>query len=80
MNPTKDWMDETCKLLKQGGNLQEIKIEVKLDHLDTVNPSDLAKFTPLLQPLGQFERVEVSDCEGAANGGLWSKIEDDNGG
>jgi hypothetical protein len=51
LNLIREWMDEMCNLLMEGGNLQEIKIEVGLDCLDIAVPSDLSKFGPLLEPL-----------------------------
>ena len=56
-SPIRSWMDEMCKLMKQGGNLQEIKVEVRLDHLNTANPSDLSKFERVLWVLKPLERL-----------------------
>ena len=49
VNPIKSWMYEVCELLKQGGNLEEIEIELNYhpipsDHMDE-------KFQTLLEPL-----------------------------
>ena len=53
------WMDEMCKLLVQGGNLQEIKIEVGLNHLNIAVPSDLVKFNRVLKPLERLNSLPV---------------------
>jgi hypothetical protein len=45
------WMDETCKLLMQGGKLQEIKIEVGPKPPNTAVPLDISKLGLVLEPL-----------------------------
>lgn len=45
----KKWMEELCGLLKQGGNLQEITIEVE-NCFGIAGPSDLVKFESVLKP------------------------------
>jgi hypothetical protein len=52
-------MDEMCKLLMQGGNLQEIKVDVGPQHLNTAAPSDLVKFDRVLKPLERLNSLPV---------------------
>jgi len=56
LSVTTKWMDEMCKLLMQGGNLQEIKVEVGPKHLNT---ADLVKFDDVLKPLERLSGLPV---------------------
>jgi len=46
--------------------LQEIKIEVGLDYLNTAVPSDLAKFDPVLKPLERLNGLKSVIVKGLA--------------
>jgi len=50
-----------CKLLEQGRNLQEIKVEVGPKY---ANPSDRVKFKPLLKPLERLNGLKSAIVEG----------------
>jgi hypothetical protein len=50
MSPIKNWMEEMCELLKHGGNLWEITIEVLLHYIGRVEQSDFMKIEHLLKP------------------------------
>ncbi|KIM81458.1 hypothetical protein PILCRDRAFT_89164 [Piloderma croceum F 1598] len=47
----REWMDEMCKLLMEGGNLQEIKIKVRPGCLAVLPWSELSKLGLILEPL-----------------------------
>jgi hypothetical protein len=59
----KKWMEELCGLLKQGGNLQEITIEVE-NCLGTADPSDLVKFEPVLKPFEHLGGLKLAVVKG----------------
>jgi len=58
------WMDEICKLLMHGGKLQEIKVEVGLDHGNIADPPDLVKVEPLLKPLERLNGLKSAIVKG----------------
>jgi hypothetical protein len=64
LSPMIGWMDETCKLLKRGGNLQDIEIEVGFEYLEIAKPSDLVKFEPLLKPLERLKDLRSATVKG----------------
>jgi len=64
LSPIRDWVHEMCKLLKQGGNLQEIEIEIGLHHLDTADPLDFLKFERLLKPLECLSGLKSVNIKG----------------
>ena len=59
----KEWMEELCALLKQGGNLQEITIEVE-NHLCTPSLSDVVKFEPVLKPFKHLSGLKSTVAKG----------------
>jgi len=56
-------MEEMCGLLKHGGNLQEITIEVGLHYMVLWNDR-FAKDREFVEAVGAFRRLEIGDCEG----------------
>jgi hypothetical protein len=64
LSPIRGWMNEMYQLLKWGGNLQEIEIEVGLDRLDTAGPSDLVMFEALLKPLEGLHGLKSAVVKG----------------
>jgi len=70
------WMDEMCKLLMQGGNLQEIKIEVGVNHLNPAVPSDFARFDPVLKPLERLNGLKSVVVKGLAIEAYRAKLKD----
>ena len=59
----KEWMEELCMLLKRGGNLQEITIEVE-NNLGTPGPSNLVKFERVLKPFEHLGGLKSAVVEG----------------
>jgi len=74
LNPIIDWMDEMCKLLKQGGNIQEIEIEIGLHHLYAEGPSDLVKFDCLLKPLERLSGLKSANVKGLVTEAYGAKL------
>jgi len=70
----REWMDEMCKLLMQGGNLQEIKIEVGVNHLNTALPSDFARFDPVLKPLERLNGLKSVIVKGLVTEAYGAKL------
>jgi len=68
------WMDEMCKLLMQGGNLREIKIEVGLNHLNTAVPSDLVRFDLVLKPLERLNGLKSVIVKGLVTEAYEAKL------
>lgn len=64
LSPIRGWINEMYQLLKRGGNLREIKIEVGLDLLDTAGPSDFIKFVPLLKPMKGLNGLKSAVVKG----------------
>ncbi|KIM88597.1 hypothetical protein PILCRDRAFT_813562 [Piloderma croceum F 1598] len=72
MNPISNWMDELCQLLKQGGNLEEIEIElnyhtIPLDDLD-------GKFQTLLKPLESLRGLKSVIVKGQVTEAYGAKL------
>jgi hypothetical protein len=60
-------MEEMCKLLRHGGNLREITIDIALGryYWGGAGPSDLAQFEPLLKPLERLSGLKSVIVKGA---------------
>lgn len=61
------WVDELCKLLKKGGNLQEIHVEMQVSphlYVHFASPRDLARFESLLEPLEGLKCLKSGDVKG----------------
>ena len=58
------WMNEMCNLLKKGGNLQEIEVEIGINYVHTAKKSDLVKFRGLLKPLEGLNGLESAKVTG----------------
>ena len=74
LNLMRGWMDEMCKLMMQGGNLQEIKIEIALDCLDIAVPSDMSRFGPLLEPLQRLNGLKSVTVKGLVTEAYVAKL------
>jgi hypothetical protein len=75
--PIRGWMDELCELFKQGGNLQEIEIELN----DHTTPFD-ERFQTLLEPLEGLSGLKSAIVKGQvaeAYGAELKKIMEGNG-
>ena len=70
------WMDEMCKLLMQGGNLQEIKIRVRQPpgSVHTAVPSDSSKFGLVLEPLERLNCLKSVIVKGLATEGCGAML------
>ena len=57
-SPIRHWMEEICELIKDGGNPQEITIEVGLHYIGPAERSDLLKIENLLKPLERLNGLK----------------------
>jgi len=69
-----------CELMKRGGKLQEIGVDVMLDPLEARNSSDLLTFETLLRPLERLSGLKSATVKGlvteAYGAALKSLLED----
>jgi len=80
-SPIRNWMEEMCGLLKHGGNLQEITIEVGLHYHGPAERSDFLKIENLLKPLERLDGLKSAIVKGTVaevyKAKLKWKLEDD---
>jgi len=64
VTPIRNWMAEMCELLKHGGNLREITIEVEFDYTTPAGRSELLKIKNMLKPLERLNGIKMAIVKG----------------